>query len=69
VRIKLEGKVPQLLLMIVEARVLVKLCLCETLVQACQLDKLQSILVPDITQLLDPNSSNVLDICPTKRML
>jgi hypothetical protein len=69
VRIIREGKVPQLLLMFVEAGVLVKFCLCETLVQACQLDKLQSILVPDITQLLDPNISNVLDICPTKRML
>jgi hypothetical protein len=61
--------IPLLLLVLVEARVLVELCLLDTLVQARQLDELESTLIPDITQLLDPNCSNFLDLYPTNRKL
>ena len=44
-----SSQVPEVLLVLVEAGETVELCLCEALVQTCQLNKLRTILIPDVT--------------------
>jgi hypothetical protein len=44
-----SSEVPQMLLVLAEARETVEFCLCEALVQTCQLNELRTILIPDVT--------------------
>ena len=64
-----RNNLPELLLVLIVAGELVQLCLAQALVQACQLDKLASLLIPHVHQLLHSECAHLVHFCELTTIL